>query len=132
MFKSLRVFFIKMVRKMISLLILLPFLTVVSGVTLEADRHHALPSGWKVIGVSPPSTTFELAFAVKNTNLGALEKHLLGASTPLHPRYGQHLTNKEVSTAVYRHLHNTNTSGTCCFLSKIYCSSVLLPGIFQL
>ena len=72
----------------------------VSAVTLEADRRHSLPAGWTVLGTSPRTTTIELAFAVKNTNVVALEKHILGSSTPLHPRYGQHLTNKEVHDLV--------------------------------
>ena len=70
--------------------------------TLEKDRRHPLPKGWKVIGDSPRDTQIELAFAVRHSTKGKqlLEATLLETSDPTHAKYGQHLTNQQVNALI--------------------------------
>ena len=70
--------------------------------TLEKDRRHPLPKGWKVIGDSPRDTQIELAFAVRHSTKGKqlLEASLLETSDPTHAKYGQHLTNQQVNALI--------------------------------
>jgi tripeptidyl-peptidase-1 len=73
---------------------------VEARVQFEADRPTSLPEGWVVKGASHRDTTLELVFAVKQQNLKKLEEEVLAVSDPASPRYGQHLTNRQVHALV--------------------------------
>lgn len=60
---------------------------------------RGLPAGWESIGPASGNGV-QLVFALKQTNLPALESKLLAVSDPFSDEYGQHLTNEEVHALV--------------------------------
>ena len=54
---------------------------------------RGLPAGWKSAGPASGNGV-QLVFALKQTNLPALESKLLAVSDPFSEEYGQHLTNE--------------------------------------
>lgn len=83
--------------KLVTTALLTTAVAATTATTLEHDRTHQLPSGWKLVGETPRETTlFELAFAVKQQNKHLLEESLLRTSNPDHSDYGKHLTSEQV------------------------------------
>ena len=57
-----------------------------------SPEFRGLPDGWQSIGPAS-GNGLQLVFALKQTNLPALEAKLLSVSDPSSDEYGQHLTN---------------------------------------
>ena len=49
---------------------------------VEVDGELGERAGWKVVGVTPPSTVVDLLVALKNQNVDKLEAELFAVSTP--------------------------------------------------
>lgn len=73
-------------------------LLVVISVVIDSPESHTWE--WKKVSRSDPSKEIELLFAVKQENVNILYRTLMEVSTPSHPKYGQHLTSKEVHSLV--------------------------------
>ena len=57
-----------------------------------SSEFRGLPDGWQSTGPAS-GNGLQLVFALKQTNLPALEAKLLAVSDPSSEEYGQHLTN---------------------------------------
>ena len=65
-----------------------------SAVSFEVDLASSTPSGWTQLGRAEGE--LELTFAVKQSNLPALEAKVLSVSDPRSAAYGKHLSREEV------------------------------------
>ncbi|KAF2402371.1 tripeptidyl-peptidase 1 precursor [Trichodelitschia bisporula] len=61
---------------------------------------HPLPEGWEALGPAPEDHVIKLSIAVKQGRFDELERQLYEVSDPSHPRYGKHLTSKQVDELV--------------------------------
>ncbi|KAF2758354.1 tripeptidyl-peptidase-like protein [Pseudovirgaria hyperparasitica] len=64
------------------------------------ESLHAVPEGWKAIGVPDPDTRMAFRIAIKEPNPGLFEQTLYEISTPGSPKYGQHLKREELKDLI--------------------------------
>jgi len=63
-------------------------------------ESHPVPRVWTAVGPADKSETINLQIGLKQSNEGAIERHLLEISNPDHKRYGQHLSADQVADIV--------------------------------
>ncbi|XP_056152046.1 tripeptidyl-peptidase 1 [Lampris incognitus] len=80
--------------------LLLLFTTLVCSGYLEYDQDVLVPVDWAHVGRVSPTEELELTFALKQQNVGLLEKTLRLLSDPDSAQYGKYLSLEEVSSLV--------------------------------
>ncbi|KAH8979432.1 subtilisin-like protein [Lactarius akahatsu] len=64
---------------------------------------NAVPDNWECLGPPPPGITIDLYVALQPKEENILREALYEVSTPGHPKYGKHLSKKEVAKLVEPH-----------------------------
>jgi hypothetical protein len=62
---------------------------------------NTVPEGWIISGRAGPATELEMVVVVKRENLALLESELYAVSDPKSPRYGRHLSQRQVSAITH-------------------------------
>ncbi|KAG9764763.1 tripeptidyl-peptidase 1 precursor, partial [Aureobasidium melanogenum] len=63
-------------------------------------ERHKVPPGWKEIGAVPDSHSINLHVGLTQNNQADIERHVLEASNPSHPGYGQYLSAGEIQNLI--------------------------------
>ncbi|KAH0378072.1 tripeptidyl-peptidase 1 precursor, partial [Aureobasidium melanogenum] len=63
-------------------------------------ERHKIPPGWKEIGAVPDSHSINLHVGLTQNNQADIERHVLKASNPSHPGYGQYLSAGEIQNLI--------------------------------
>lgn len=76
---------------------LIVFDKAIAAPTSVGNQHsikerHDVPRGWIRIGAVPDSHLINLHIGLRQNDQAEIEKHVLQASNPSHPGYGQHLS----------------------------------------
>jgi tripeptidyl-peptidase-1 len=75
-------------------------LAVSARVFVEFSSNIQVPSGWKRLDNARSEQRVQLIFALKQNNVEKLEKIFWEVSDPAHPKYGKHLSLKQVADLV--------------------------------
>lgn len=64
------------------------------------EKHHEIPEGWRFVRPADPDKQVQFRVALAQPNIALFERTLYEVSTPGHPRYGAHLTRRQVKDLV--------------------------------